>query len=72
LIVSRAITREPIAAWTGTSKNCRGISSRSRSTSARRARRPVAVDDQRQRVDQLARDQDVDALELPSRNPTTS
>jgi hypothetical protein len=33
LIVSRAITRDPIAACTGTSNIWRGISSRSRSTS---------------------------------------
>ncbi len=32
-MVSRAITREPMAAWTGTSKFCRGISSLSLATS---------------------------------------
>jgi hypothetical protein len=42
LIVSRAITRDPIAACTGTSNICRGISSRSFSTSARP--RPYASD----------------------------
>ena len=71
--VSRAITRDPIAAWIATSNIWRGISSCSRSTSAFAARvRAVAVDDERERVDGLAVDQDVEPDELASRKPARS
>ena len=54
--------RAPIAAWMATSNICRGISLRSRSTSSLPALvGEVAMDDQRERVDLLAADEDVDA-----------
>ena len=62
------MTLLPIAAWMATSNIWRGMSSFSFSASARpRVRRLSAVDDDRERVDRLAVDEDVelDQVGLP-------
>ena len=65
LIVSRAITREPIAACIGHVEHLpRDLLPEPLDELPPALVRGVAVDDQRERVDLLAADEDVDAREL--------
>ena len=65
LTVSRAITREPIAAWIGDVEHlARDLLAQPLDERPPARVRRVAMDDQRERVDRLAADEDVHADEL--------
>ena len=65
LIVSRAMTREPIAAWIGDVEHLpRDLLAQPLDELLSARVGAFAVGDQRERVDRLARDQHVDAHEL--------
>ena len=74
LTVSRAITREPIAAWIGDVEHLpRDLLAQPLDELPPALVGGVAVDDQRERVDRLAADEDVDARAgSPSRKPIRS